>query len=241
MSYICGACHNQHESVVQAKICFGIIRPPEPIRPAEVMISGKQLNYIGDLGGDKQYARTLTRKQASEYISQLQRGIGVNLPTSTPQVQQPSKDPKQQMLESLIDGLPDGRYATRADESEAFTFFRIKRHTRGRLNGCLTVQTQHSERLMQAGVRWNSGFWTWTKPSVIESVLMACIDPKQAAYNYAKALNRCGVCGKDLTDERSRWYGIGPDCETRHEEFIEWVDEQHDGKPYEIARRSIAF
>ena len=38
------------------------------------------------------------------------------------------------------------------------------------------------------------------------------------------------MCGKTLTDERSRWYGIGPDCETRYEESI--LESDQDRGPF---------
>ena len=237
----CGHCHNEHSTVTEVKVCAGIIRPIAPVRPFEThapieRTTEPQLEYVANLGGDRLYAATLGKVRCSAYIDSLKRGT----PMSTP-AHQPKSDPKLDMLNNLIDVLPDGRYAIRRDESEAFIFLRVKRHTRGRLNGCLTIQTQHSDKLTRAGIRWASGFWSWDR-RLVDEMLLVCVDHKQAAYNYAKALDHCSICGKELTDERSRWYGIGPDCETRHRSWIEWVDDtQHDGKSYEQARRYVAF
>ncbi len=37
-------------------------------------------------------------------------------------------------------------------------------------------------------------------------------DPELAAARFAEARSICCCCGKGLTDERSKAYGIGPDC-----------------------------
>ena len=243
MSVLCGKCHNHHEDVTAVKDCYGLLRPVvQPVRPfdnhsALEPVTAKQLNYIEVLGGDLNYARQCDKQSASTYIKRLQEKGG------RPVSQSIQSNPKLDMLNTLIESLPDGRYAIREDESVEFVFLRVKRHTRGKLAGCLTIQTQHSERLDRAGIRWSAGWWNWSKPWVIDKMLLVCVDPKQAAYNYAKALNRCGICGKLLTDERSRWYGIGPDCETGHFSHIEWVDDQHDGKSYEQLRfvERVAF
>ena len=67
---------------------------------------------------------------------------------------------------------------------------------------------------------------------------LVCIDHKTAAYHYGQELKACHICGRDLTDERSRYYSIGPDCETRHESFIWYVEEQK-GMSYEQARAQL--
>jgi hypothetical protein len=51
------------------------------------------------------------------------------------------------------------------------------------------------------------------------------VDPNGCALSYAEVLGHCCKCGKELTDPRSRWYGIGPDCEKRNANHIRLVDE----------------
>lgn len=40
-------------------------------------------------------------------------------------------------------------------------------------------------------------------------------DPQAAAAAFSHWAIRCCVCGKTLTDERSKVYGVGPDCRAR--------------------------
>jgi hypothetical protein len=192
-----------------------------------VPCTDKQLKYVDYLRGDSSYAAKLSKESCSLYIDRLKRGEGVTSPTVAPEPQPEKSDPKFDMFRNLMQALPDGRYAIRADETEPYTFFRVKIHTRGKRVGCMTIQTQHSERLMNAAIRWRSGQWFFerNKQTIIDLMLFVCLDPKTAGMNYAQELGRCCICGKELTDERSRWYGIGPDCETRHGSIIEWVNE----------------
>jgi hypothetical protein len=59
-------------------------------------------------------------------------------------------------------------------------------------------------------------------------------DPVGAAARFAAAQSICCCCGKALTDERSRAYGIGPDCRQGVKpevlaELIEWMEAAHAG------------
>lgn len=45
-----------------------------------------------------------------------------------------------------------------------------------------------------------------------EEIRMAARDPKEAALRYARATDRCSICGRTLTDPASKLAGIGPDC-----------------------------
>lgn len=241
MSVLCGKCHNPHDTVDDVKICYGLL-PRQPVvpyspHPPFIPSTVPQRQYVERLGGNVERATALSKAACSAYIDQLKRGVGVDSPTVAPA----PPDPKLTMFDSLLPSLPDGRYAMRMDETEPFIFYRVKRHTKGRLNGCLTIQTQHSERLMRAAVKWRSGEWYFEreKQRTIEHMLLICLDSKQAGFNYAEQLNRCCICGKDLTDDRSRYYGIGPDCETRHLNHIEWVIDRKDGLTYEQHRARL--
>lgn len=237
---MCGKCKNLHDTVDNVKICYGLL-PREAVRPYTRVLeptTPAQVNYVTLLGGDVEYAKRIGKNSTSVYIDQLKKkGGAVSSPTTLPV----APDPKLNFFSTLINSLPDGRYAARMDETEAMRFFRVKRHTRGRFVGCLQIQTQHSERLMNAAIRLRDQRWlfdshyryTSDKDKLLDLLLLVCADPQTAGFNYAKELGRCRICGKTLTDERSRWYGIGPDCETRYSHLIEWVDEQHDGKTYE--------
>jgi len=129
---------------------------------------------------------------------------------------------------AMVENLKNGRYATRPDTDTPFTFIRVSRPKRGRLNGCLVIQTQHSDWYQDFITIYPSGS-VWFKQSndkLDMALFIACADPMTSAMNYGKELGRCSSCGRELTDERSRYYSIGPECEKHWREIIEHVNEE---------------
>lgn len=152
----------------------------------------------------------------------------------------PAQPTRRNTLEStvftaMLDMVPDGRYAWQPSEEVPLTFIRLKRYdakARNRFAGATVVQTQHSETLKLAWVWWPSGKISVHNSRICDVINGVIVDYKRCRKRYSAELNQCGICGKTLTDERSRWYGIGPDCETRHEDVIWEVDEEN-GHSYE--------
>ena len=242
MSVLCGKCHNHHDTVDDVKVCYGLLRrePVVPYRqhPPFVPSTPRQREYVKDLGGDVMHASSLSKESCSKYIDELKRrGARVSSPSYTPE---PKNDPKFDMFQNLFATLPDGRYAIRRDETEAYTFFRIKSHTKGRLANCRTIQTQHSENLKRVATQYSNGRWYFERGRdwVVDLMLLVCLDHKTAAFNYGQELGSCNICGRELTDERSRFYSIGPDCEQRHQSFIDFVEDIK-GMSYEQARAQL--
>jgi hypothetical protein len=198
-----------------------------------VMASSRQVDYIKSLGGDTDRAVKMTREEASRYIEELKKNkSAAPQPTGTPVT-----DPRLDLLNGLLDGVRDGYYAVQLDDSDPLTFMRISRPTRGQYDGALKIQTQHSDELKVAAVRWPSGAWsTYRGKWIIDRLMVLVVDPVRAGMTYSKKLNQCQRCNKDLTDERSRHYGIGPDCEKLLPQHIERVDEYHGGLSYETLR-----
>jgi Family of unknown function (DUF6011) len=54
----------------------------------------------------------------------------------------------------------------------------------------------------------------WRRVREARQMVAAAIDtdPGLCAARFSAARSACCVCGKELTDERSKTYGIGPDC-----------------------------
>lgn len=131
---------------------------------------------------------------------------------------------------AMVEAIRDGRYAvslTGGTEKDHFTFMRITRHKTGKRAGQMIVQTQHSETYKPYITFYPGGtFWmNQNKQSLDHALLMVAADPFTSAMNYARILNVCSRCGKTLTDERSRYYGIGPECEKHWPEIINYVNE----------------
>lgn len=141
---------------------------------------------------------------------------------------------------ALLDSVPDGRYAWQPSSEVPLRFIRLKRYAktaRNRFAGATIVQTQHSDDLKLAWVWWPSGQISVYDNGICDLINGVIVDYKRCRKTYSEHLNQCGICGKTLTDERSRHYGIGPDCETRYPEVIDEVDDQNDGRTYEQLHR----
>ena len=126
----------------------------------------------------------------------------------------------------LLDTVPSGRYAVQPDSNPPHTFIRVSRPTKGKFKDAFKVQTQHSDMYKPAFTRWPSGSMWWDNKSVEDALLQVIVDPMRAALEYSKEIGRCTNCGKRLTDPRSRWYGIGPECEKYRQDIMDYMHEQ---------------
>jgi hypothetical protein len=233
---------HQHDLVEEAYYCYGLktryVAPPPP-PPAPVFkfgskhnpdgpLSPAQYKYVGDLGGDQHHAKTLTYSGCSRYISELIAKKGQSKATVTPTpVVNNTPDPRLKMLEGLLPVVPEGYYAVapNPDRANDFTFIRYSRPTKGRFNRTWKFQRVIGTpggrpRIEEYAVRWPSGQWSYYGGSYIDraercitELMLIVADHQTAALNYAAHLGRCSRCNAVLTDERSRWYGIGPECE----------------------------
>lgn len=189
-----------------------------------------QINYLVKLGANRRDAQRLTRKAASDMIDRYKK--------ERQKVTAPTREtrPKTIVPIALLEQVRDGRYAVRPDTDADWIFFRISHPKNGRLKGCLKVQTQHGEELYDRMTVYPSGqVWVgpsgykWTTNEVDNRLLLVVVDQNQAAIDYGREIGRCCRCGKELTDERSRHYGIGPECEKVWPHIISLVDEQDEG------------
>lgn len=126
----------------------------------------------------------------------------------------------------LLEKVPSGYFAWQPDADTPLTFIRISRPNRGNFRGCLKVQSQHGPNLRLDWLLKPNGVVTvWRRE--IDNVLNGLIvDYRHAAKVYALEKGCCCRCNTDLTDERSRHYGIGPECEKHWEWMIVERDEE---------------
>jgi hypothetical protein len=96
--------------------------------------------------------------------------------------------------------VADGRYA--AEHEGTLKFFKVKN---GRKPGFVFLDVQASDD-------WHS----IRNPRRINEILtLIAEDELSAARRYGMELGKCSRCGRTLTDETSRAYGIGPDCRSK--------------------------
>ena len=231
-----------HETVLESKICYGLIKPPIPaVRPHEIHSAGfgittRQLEYIKILNGDLAMAACFTLAQASKYIDNLKRGA--RSPVSTPPWSPPAPvkkptDPRLDLVKGLIEMIPDGYFATQLEEGAPVTFIRLSRPKRNKLAGATKFQTQHGPSLETEAVLWPSANWSIYRPRIVDELMLLVADYRNAARRYSHLIGKCCRCNSPLTDERSRHYGIGPICDGIWEWVITMVDDENDGKSWE--------
>lgn len=142
-------------------------------------------------------------------------------------VAEPPAAPSLMTPVTMIKSMRDGRYAVRPDANTHFTFIRISRPKVGKKKGCLVIQTQHSDWYKDCIVFYPSGRVFVADKRVDASLLLLVVDPITAALAYSKEMHVCCRCGRDLTDGRSQYYGVGPECEKYLPELINVVNETH--------------
>lgn len=96
--------------------------------------------------------------------------------------------------------VADGRYAV--EHEGTLKFYKVKN---GRKAGFVFLDVQASDD-------WHS---IRTPRRIDEILALIAADELTAARRYGMELGRCSRCGRTLTDETSRAYGIGPDCRNK--------------------------
>ncbi|AYB70586.1 hypothetical protein SEA_SERENDIPITOUS_45 [Mycobacterium phage Serendipitous] len=100
--------------------------------------------------------------------------------------------------------VPAGRYAVETEDgaTNGLAFYKVDRPTEGRWAGYVFVKLMVSDdeqRLSQKASQ-----------AVLQKI--AAAGPAEASARYGHEIGECGVCGRTLTNDESRAYGIGPDC-----------------------------
>ena len=106
-------------------------------------------------------------------------------------------------VEKFHSGAPkvaDGRYAV--EHEGTLKFYKVKN---GRKPGFVFLDVQASD-----------DWFSIRNPRRIQEILaLIAEDELSAARRYGMELGKCSRCGRTLTDETSRAYGIGPDCRAK--------------------------
>jgi hypothetical protein len=230
----CGHCHGTHSAVWEVRACAGAPAPTPPPPPVSTgpawrdkEVTSAQEYKVKALGGDVAYAKTLTRGTCSDYIGQLMfNPTPVASPEPAPAVvaKATAEDPirsapnrvKSKIPMDFLRSVPDGYYAARPDSNHHFTFFRVSRPTKGHYKDTLKIQTQHGPDLKLFMVIWPDDRLEIHNLVPEDDFLFVTVDPNGTGMAYAQELQRCTLCGTELTDARSRWYCVGPDCEKKY-------------------------
>lgn len=153
-------------------------------------------NYITGERGEmvnRHLERPLTKAGASKLIELLKA-----LPASAPIKATPADLPS-------ADVVPAGCYAldTKEGALNETVFYRVDRPEEGRWAGRVFVKRlEGGDREIRVPVGQVAG--------ILERI--ASVGAEEAFKAYGRLTRVCGVCGKSLTNDESRAYGIGPKC-----------------------------
>lgn len=146
-------------------------------------------------------------------------------------------------MHSTMFGLPaeilfdirEGRFAVSISGTKKLDFVRVSivkpaRSGHRRHVGAMRVQTQHSDSLKDRAFITRDGQVHLTSNTMtadyLTQIFMGIISgQRDSAILYGREKGQCCRCGRELTDERSRHYGIGPECEKHWEEIVSEIDE----------------
>lgn len=94
------------------------------------------------------------------------------------------------------------RFALWNKDEKRYRFFQLDMPQSGRWQGYEFLMEQAGDNHLKVRDR------------VTREQVIACFrrDREQAFANYGKQLQQCGMCGRTLTDPKSKERGIGPDC-----------------------------
>lgn len=140
---------------------------------------------------------------------------------------------KLDQFSGMLNLIPQGYYALRRDDQEGqIDFLRITYPQKGQFVGCMKVQSQHAEALrLELVIRLTPAkYGAYSTRTYIRDVrycqVLFTLVPgvHEAARLYALEKRVCCICGTKLTDERSRYLGIGPECEKSHLDYVTDVE-----------------
>lgn len=153
-------------------------------------------NYVTGERGEmvnRHLVKPLTKAGASKLIELLK-----GLPASAPIKATPAE-----LLSA--DVVPAGCYAldTKDGALNETVFYRVDRPEEGRWAGRVFVKRlEGGDREIRVPVGQVAG--------ILERI--ASVGAEEAFKAYGRLTRVCGVCGKSLTNDESRAYGIGPKC-----------------------------
>lgn len=244
-----GGTPHTHNTVQEVRACYmggnsSPVRPPAPSAPVASslsipgMASPKQVRFLSDLGIPERAARHLDKHHAHLLIDELlaeQRGTPVSAPTPPqPTIhtarQSEPEDPRVQMIKAILVSIPNGYFAVDQGteptwgDTGKYDFLRISRPKSGKYKDAIKIQSQHGDRLENRAILWPSGHLSVFDRRVLDPLMTMMADHKTCLTTYGQVIGRCCRCHKQLTDDRSRHYGIGPECE----QIFPWVIEEVD-------------
>ncbi|QDM56911.1 hypothetical protein SEA_BEAVER_97 [Gordonia phage Beaver] len=213
-----------------------------PINPTDgrsrFSVTSKQRNFIEKLC-DEKFARVdppiSTMLEASQVIAELKvlgnvaeedRDYTGAIGSGTPQPAQPVAD---KLDMNVLRMIPDGRYAVTSDDGKQTVFLKLATRTiKGSNEEFRDLRYKSSDDWLELQKFYQSGMVTGRNEihgSVVADLLVqVMMDKGGCADRYGERFKECVNCGRELTDDKSRYYRLGSECITRRHDVVEYVD-----------------
>ncbi|AVD99191.1 hypothetical protein SEA_ADGERS_97 [Gordonia phage Adgers] len=213
-----------------------------PINPTDgrsrFSVTSKQHNFIEKLC-DEKFARVdppiSTMLEASQVIAELKvlgnvaeedRDYTGAIGSGTPQPAQPVTD---KLDMNVLRMIPDGRYAVTSDDGKQTVFLKLATRTiKGSNEEFRDLRYKSSDDWLELQKFYQSGMVTGRNEvhgSVVADLLVqVMMDKGGCADRYGERFKECVNCGRELTDDKSRYYRLGSECITRRHDVVEYVD-----------------
>jgi hypothetical protein len=176
-----------------------------PVKVGGAYVTEKQAKWIIDIATTREAPAGRT---AESVLIRLEQGFakaaGTAFITSYKDLPKLADAPaglvsKVEKFHSATPVVPAGRYAL--VHAEGIKFYRVTKG-KGRWEGRTFVEAQASD-----------DHYPIRNPESRNLILAAIAEDRLAAEQlYGRELGKCSRCGRTLTDETSRAYGIGPEC-----------------------------
>lgn len=222
---------------------------PGPNRPADTRAnrapSTRQLDFIDHLC-DEKFARIEGKVDsmlaASQVIAQLQdlsdvpesqrdESTRVSVLPSAPDPMAAVVTPVKDKLDyNILRMIPDGRYAVANDDETQVVFMRVSTRKSKALSG-----TEYRVVQYKSSDTWNdlqfyfptgnvTGRNTVHGSTVADLLTQIMMDKAGCADRYGAKFSECVNCGRELTDDKSRYYRLGSECITKRADVVDYVD-----------------
>lgn len=219
MSVKCGSCKGNHENVADVRNCYAGQRAQESVAQ---QADWTRKNYSADWHAERglsrdPFATKAERRQASvdirqlptdnqiKYIKDLRSQKGLDPLAFSGTRQQASREIDRLKGLPAVDkpvqtrqghpAVEDGRYAVEHDG--VVKFYKIH-------NGYRKVFVE----VYASDARYPVTSWE-SRKLILKAIAK---DPQEAMLRFGREIGSCGHCGRTLTDEESRAYGVGPIC-----------------------------
>ncbi|QDH48730.1 hypothetical protein SEA_NEWT_87 [Gordonia phage Newt] len=170
-------------------------------------------------------SQIIDQLKALEDVPQDQRDLSTAL-TPAPE----EEKVKDKLDINVLRMIPNGRYAVTADDGKQTVFLKVAelKTNDGTGQKYRDVKYKSSDNWLPLQKFWPSGQVTGKNSvhgSVVADLLVqVMMDKEGCADRYGERFEECVNCGRELTDDRSRYYRLGSECIQHRDDIVEYIE-----------------